>query len=585
MIQYDKKNMKGDRTRNALNWLTVLLLTLFVLIQIKNVFFDIDIDEIQLFSEALRLVNGDVFFKDIREASMFSTIILSVLMRPYLYFVGTTGIVVYVRICTVILKCVMAVFVIKCIVKMGIKQRYALLIGVSFALYGAKKMNIPDYANLQIWLPILIFCFIYVVKEQVADRMNIRIVMCLILTGIVFDLLVMAYPAYILLLFAYIIGFCVCFSDKKKAFMEMCVIAVVCLVGVIILFINMLRGQNIKELLSNIMVMTNSSAYTGSLIDKLSFRKPQLISELMILPWFYVGGSILALVPMICIHKTKNFSRADIVSNTLRNAYILCLGYDIYFCCVSGTYWHQRYLLALALWGTVEVIIKRERFILWFGMLPGWLGFLATLYSTRVWIEIAYMVLFVPAFFSLCLLSKECNILDSNYSKAAQRIDRILVYTFVVLLIIEKILMVRISTEGEKLIFYVEHIRAEQGPFAGIYIKGEEYAYYEEFLQIERLYLQEDDSLMYIGYNNTPYLLKQGKLRVAEPSIIFDDTGIDQEIVNYCDSNRMPTVVIFNPIYNMNDKLFTYDCGEILYRWINENYDVVYKSDTAVVYR
>lgn len=582
-----KKRVKCDRTRNVLNGLTVLLLILFILIQIKNVFWDIDIDEIQLFAEALRLDNGDIFFSDVREASMFSTIFLAALMKPYLHFVGTTGIVIYVRICTSILKCVMASFVIKCIIKMGIKQKWALLLGVSFALYGTKKMNIPDYANLQIWLPVLIFCFIYVVKEQIAEQINIRIVICLILTGVVFDLLVMAYPAYLLLLVAYILGFFVCFSDKKKAFLEMCIIALVCFVGAIILFVYMLHGQNIEELLSNINIMINSSAYTGKFIDKLYFRKPQLISELTILSWFYVGGSILALAPFVCIHKTRKFSKADIISNIMRSAYILCLGYDIYFCCVSGTYWHQRYLFALALWGTVEAITKKEKFILWFGMFPGWLGFLATLYSSRVWIEITYMVLFVPAFFSLCLLLKEYNLEDSDYSKALAlpKIDQVLVCIFVVLLIIEKVLMVRTSTEGEKLIFQVEHIRAEYGPFAGIYIKDEEYQYYEEFLKIERLYLQDYDSIMYIGYNNAPYLLKEGKLRVAEPSIIFDDTGVDQEIVNYCENNRMPTVVIFNPIYNMNDKLFVYDCGEILYRWINENYDVVYKSDTAIVYR
>ena len=85
-------------TKNKQNSLRIFLIVLSVLASLKMLFFAVGLDEEYQVVMAYRNAMGDRLFLNMWEPHQSSAFLCSLLMKPYLELVGTTGIVLYLRI-------------------------------------------------------------------------------------------------------------------------------------------------------------------------------------------------------------------------------------------------------------------------------------------------------------------------------------------------------------------------------------------------------------------------------------------------------------------------------------------------------
>ena len=91
-----KMNMLSKRRQTQLY---LFLIILSVLASFKMIFFAVGLDEEYQLVMAYRNVRGDRLFLDMWEPHQSSAFLCALLMKPWLALFGTTGVVLYLRIC------------------------------------------------------------------------------------------------------------------------------------------------------------------------------------------------------------------------------------------------------------------------------------------------------------------------------------------------------------------------------------------------------------------------------------------------------------------------------------------------------
>ncbi len=187
--------MKTNKVWKVLIW---ILITGSVLAAIKVIFFDYTMDEEYQIMMSYRNLQGDKLFREMWEPHQTSAFLCTGLMWLYRTVVGTyTGVLLYLRICTTLIQLGICVLLYRTL-NNWTKKEYAFLLTLTYFNIVPKIIQIPEFANMQLWfftLLVLILMHYYAQYEKKQKSAW----WYMILAGLAMALEVLSYPSCLLL--------------------------------------------------------------------------------------------------------------------------------------------------------------------------------------------------------------------------------------------------------------------------------------------------------------------------------------------------------------------------------------------------
>lgn len=195
------------------------LVILSVLAAVKMIFFGFNLDEEYQVVMAYRNAMGDTLFLDMWEPHQSSAFLCTLLMKPYLGLFGTTGIVLYLKVCGTLIHLGVSLYFYR--VMGGLLQKeYAWLLALVYFNTIPKQIMLPEFGIMQVWFYTLLSLFL--IKYYMGGRKAGYLVSA----GISMALLVLAYPSC-LILFPFVLALLFVCSGKERL-RDMGILALAC---------------------------------------------------------------------------------------------------------------------------------------------------------------------------------------------------------------------------------------------------------------------------------------------------------------------------------------------------------------------
>ena len=200
--------------------LRVLLFVGSALAALKVIFVDYTMDEEYQVVMAYRRLTGDSLFGEMWEPHQTSAFACVWLMRLFLAVTGSTaGVVLFLRVCTTVIQIVLSWWLYR-VLSDYTRKEYALMLGLAYFNISPKIIQIPEFANLQVWFfTVVILSLIQYYQDpkkitEVAQtcRRGLSHRLWLVLAGVGMALEVLSYPSC-LILFPF---FLVCIFAQSK---------------------------------------------------------------------------------------------------------------------------------------------------------------------------------------------------------------------------------------------------------------------------------------------------------------------------------------------------------------------------------
>ncbi len=159
-------------------------------------------------SMSWRLLSGDRMFLEMWEPHQTSAFLPAILMWIYeKLFHTTTGIVLYLQACGILIRGAIAFLLYKIFVK-ALKKPVAYGMALLFFMISPKDYALPEFANMQLWYSALLFCCLYGYLRSGRRILLAAGAVCLCLE-------VLAYPSCLIVYFG-VIGLLAYYSENKK---------------------------------------------------------------------------------------------------------------------------------------------------------------------------------------------------------------------------------------------------------------------------------------------------------------------------------------------------------------------------------
>ncbi len=199
--------------------LRLLLLILSALASLKMIFFSLGLDEEYQLVMAYRNVRGDRLFLDMWEPHQSSAFLCAVLMKPWLALFGTTGVVLYLRLCGTLLHLGISLYLYR-VLKDSLDVKYARLLALIYYNTIPKQIIMPEFGIMQVWCYTLLTLFF--VRYYTCGKKR----RYLVLAALSLVLNVLSYPSC-LVLFPFVLLLPARFSGSSK-WRDMGIITFVC---------------------------------------------------------------------------------------------------------------------------------------------------------------------------------------------------------------------------------------------------------------------------------------------------------------------------------------------------------------------
>ena len=283
-----------NKTR-LLNILNILLIILTILAALKMLFFGLGLDEEYQVVMAYRNARGDRLFLDMWEPHQSSAFLCSLLMKPYLKLLGTTGVVLYLRVWGTFFHLFISLYLYM-VLKAFVRNEYARLLAFIYFNTIPKLIILPEFGIMQVWFYTLLSLFLI---RYYTDGRKVRY---LVLAALAFALNVLSYPSCVIL-FPFLLLSLFRFSGREK-WRDMGIFTLVCtLCGAGYLGI-LFTYTDPKEL-----VNTLSHILSGDITHSLSLREKLLswLRDILRLSVLWAGCRLFALV--FSIHKKPDAAK------------------------------------------------------------------------------------------------------------------------------------------------------------------------------------------------------------------------------------------------------------------------------------
>lgn len=376
-------------------WLPVLLILGVMLVQIKKIFVDFNVDGEYAIAMSYRLAMGDHLFLQMREPHQTSAFLLAFFIKLWMLATGTTtGIVLYLNTVSVIIKFFVTLFLYRTLKKYS-DNKIALFATILFAALEAKSYVLLDFSNMQIYSSVLLFCFLLRHLQDHEDRK------WLCLASISLCLEVLSYPSC-LLTGAVSVGILLCMSQHgvkdSLAFSAICCILGTCY---ILFFVIRLGWEKFCSSLQEI--LSGDMTHSVGFLEKFTGYGTE-IRDLLIL---YGGLLLLACLAALLVRLIRRkMGKTDTSFCTLWCAsFFVLLGCFHFWCVITANNvfeWVEAYFPAIILGGFLtRLCTVAEKRIYWLGTCLGLSSLFAVLLLTNLTFDtaMAYMLLGVVASF------------------------------------------------------------------------------------------------------------------------------------------------------------------------------------------
>lgn len=275
---------------------------------------NISYDGMYQISMSQRLLSGDKMFLEMWEPHQTSAFLSAALMWVYEKVFGTTtGIVLYLQICGIVIRGAIAVLLYRTF-KRDLKKSTAFQMAFVFFMISPKDYALPEFSNVQLWYSALLFCCLYVYL-----RTGKRI---LLVAGALFLCLeVLAYPSC-LIVYPGAVGLLLCYSPEKRRdillFTAICAGTGIAVAGYFVFSIGWeTLGQCITGMLSL------EPSHTVGAFSKIS---AYLLDILKTVPVYLAAGAAAFFVNRILLKilRRKNSSENLLDKQGKRQLWLLC---------------------------------------------------------------------------------------------------------------------------------------------------------------------------------------------------------------------------------------------------------------------
>lgn len=204
-ILNEKLVKQPDRWLRCCLW---LLCIGAVLVNIKGIFSDFDIDVGYALTMSYRMLKGDRMFVDMWEPHQTSAALAALFIWIYITVARTTtGIVVFLNIIGVLLQGTIAIVLYK-VLSARLESTVAALSSIFFFTFRPKGIVFPEYSNMQIGFSVLLFlCLLLYFENQSKNRYLVFASVCLCL-------LILSYPSCLVVYFAVLVLLCI-YGERK----------------------------------------------------------------------------------------------------------------------------------------------------------------------------------------------------------------------------------------------------------------------------------------------------------------------------------------------------------------------------------
>lgn len=295
------------------NILKILLIFLAVAAALKILFVGYDFDEQYALAMSYRLLKGDIPVFNMWEPHQTSGFLAALFMFPYVTVTdSTTGIVLYLRICGLLIHSVTALlfyrqsdFLLKKYTSMpsGFRRDICLLITCIYFFSLPKLMFFPDFSNMQVWfLLLMILCISHYYTRIISDRQVLP--GWLAGAGLCLSLEVLSYPSSLLLF-----PVCLCyifhrrrrpkqeaadFSPKRCSLTrELAAFCLPCIILALLFIGFLLTKMPLSELIALLPYAVSDGSHSATFSEKLAVNGKSLLE---ILCFFAVYGTVAFLI-------------------------------------------------------------------------------------------------------------------------------------------------------------------------------------------------------------------------------------------------------------------------------------------------
>lgn len=529
----------------------VLIRTLIVgsvLAAIKVLFFDYTMDEEYQIMMSYRQLSGDALFREMWEPHQTSAFLTTALMWLYRSVTGTyTGVLLYLRVCTTAIQAGICIFLYHMLAKWT-KKEYALLLTLIYFNVVPKIIQIPEFANMQLWFFTLLTLLLMAYYEKF-DTNAKHGWWFMIAAGAAMSLEVLSYPSCILL-FPFFLAY-IAWKSKGCRIRDILLFAGTCAVcagvwlGLIlrkVLFADFVR--NVKLLLEFDLTHELSGATSGKAAGIVS----NLLWGFLVLAVCALIGVAVALITAKCKKETTKAQLFTLAGATavLASGVIQLV---LWIVCKSGYETYQLHLfLVMAVWLLV-CRRKDERTKL---LLPGIIGTLIS-YAVVIYISDLEMYYALPhgvlgvVFATLVIVYA----LEDAWKEKARTVTMIFLIGLCFVCVFGKGYTLR-AGRNYNVVTDTESIM-KHGPAIGVlsdYMNAYMYnCNYEDF----GAYVKPEDTVLIVTNmvhteSTTPYMF--GGNKVAHYSIV-DPTAYDERLLAYWElyPEKEPDVIVVDCWY------------------------------------
>ncbi len=554
----DKMEIWGKR-------LMIILMIGSVLVNIKSIFMDYDVDVEYAVTMAYRLANGGQMFTEMWEPHQTSAFLCALLIKPYQILFGTSGLLVYLNACSFIIYGAVVYFFYRTI-REKVNELPGLLMTLFLFTVRVKDVQILEFANMQIMFSILLLTCL--VKFYDNQRNKIWLV-----AGAIFLCAeVVSYPSCVIVYVAVVIIISFFSADKVK---DAAIFTGTCFVLGLVYVGFFLHNIGLNELLDSLEHILISDNYHKKSIGYAELYFPHFKQSFIWMMKCFVVSAVISGCFMIFMKRqsVKNhrahlkYKKRFVFMNIF--AVVLAIS-NIYMVIVERERFAYviTYLLLIALgivWG--GYCSKTEKLIWVTGLLISLGSFLATMMLTDLDFLSVVRYLVVGVTVSLIPISK---VLERQFS---EHISVYVKYSLLILLlavtVFQRGFMFKAdSSSGYNLLDLCGIIKS--GPEKGIvteyfvaYNKNQSMADWSQ-------YVKPGDRLLLVGsgiVDPINYLYED--VVISNPSSISTPT-YTEEILEYWQAypEKYPSVIAVSCWFgqmNMPEDAW-------IMRWIHENY-------------
>lgn len=587
----------------------VILVALTVLGVVKTCLVGFDVDEAYAVAQSYRLAVGDHMFSEMWEPHQMSAFASTLFMLPFLLITGgnTTGIILYLRIVGSVIHLLIGWWFYKIIAR-----RYGttigLLIMVAHVNFLPKWLVLPEFEVMQYWAVCILFLALLTRKEKLcgltggvqAERNEksgkkfIRFDKTdgwLVLAGVAVFVAMMTYPTMILLYPVYVLFFFLQkeMSGKEKWRSVLVFTGTVFIIGVAFL-VYLGSYMSVEEFIKNVSYIFMDASHSESLATRFLNYKGEWMRlgerMPMYLVWTAVTGAVITGMDLLLKSKKKSEevqgNKADkrIGAKVVKYGVIFMISFLVVI--IVSHIWgsllkdqNQFYLyfrfLFIAVPGIVCFLIasklNKDYFLL--GILPGFVGSLASILLTNMSFEIALARMYIAVLATFIMVTE---LVRERYRKDA--VIKVISYgaavAFIMGLVVSKLILVRV-TGCLPVTLRMDMDWVKSGPAAGLLIEDDYALQYNNNIPLIGEYVEEGDRILYFGCENIYYMVSGAT--IATPSV--QGTTVFNEMFDYYyeeHPERMPNVVIIDKTFIDNPRYQYQEENQFMLDWIAEEF-------------